>query len=129
MRRIVISVQNSLLATLIEKSILERGEMLPVIVEEARIESELVSACVSLHPDVLLLEFAGQPPFDNQTRLRQIQAVRQAVPQCRIAGICDDRASRDLGEQVVMNCKSGILDNFFYMSVSGEYLAAALEAM
>lgn len=128
MRSIVISVQNSLLATLIKKSILERGEMLPEVVTGSSLE-DLVQTCQSCRPDVILLEFSCKPPFDCKTRLEQIHTLRQAAPKCRIAGLCDDQADQDLAEQLVSACKSKLIDNFFYMSVSGEYLAASLEVM
>lgn len=129
MRRIVISVQNVLIASFLEKSLIERGEMLPEIMKGLPRDGEIASLCFALKPDVLLLEFTPYEPFDYATRMQVITQVRQAAPHCRIAVLSDDSTWRDLSEQLQEAKKAGIVDNFFYTSVSGGYLAAALEAM
>lgn len=129
MRRIVISVQNALLASFLEKSLMERGDMLPETVSGVPEEGDIVSLCFNLKPDVLLLEFTPYSPFDYATRMKVIEQVRQVAPRCRIAALSDDNTWRDLSEQLQEAKKAGIVDNFFYTSVSGSYLAAALEAM
>jgi len=128
LRAAVLHMQNNLLSGAIAKYLRERGELMPQRVIRNSGDEPLLS-CRSVSASVLLMEVTRIPPFTIGERRAVIAKVRAACPECRIALLCDENADRDTAEKVADLKKAGVIDNFFYSSVSGDYLAAALESM
>lgn len=128
MRIVVISAQNSLLSGAIVKYLRERGELRPERVGGEQVR-ELDKVCLALNAGVLLMEVTRTPPFDLEGRAAVIRRVRAALPACRIALLCDETADPALAAQVALARKQGLIDGFFFSSVTGDYLAAALDAL
>jgi len=124
----VIHTQNTLLSGAISNYLRERGELIPQRVTE-NTGNEPFASCQSVNAAVLLMEVTRLPPFTFEERKATIAQVKAACPNCRIALLCDENADWNTAEKVADLKKLGIIDNFFYSSVSGEYLAAALAAM
>ena len=124
----VIHTQNTLLSGAISKYLRERGELLPQRVIGNSVDEPFLS-CKSVGAAVLLMEVTHVPPFTIEERRATIAKVKSACPDCKIALLCDENADPETAEKVADLKKIGVIDNFFYSSVSGEYLAAALEAM
>jgi hypothetical protein len=124
----VISTQNTLLSGAISKYLCERGDLMPQRVIRNSDDEPFLS-CRSVNAAVLLMEVTRMPPFTIEARKATIAKVRAACPTCKIALLCDENADPETAEKVAELRKIGAIDNFFYSSVSGEYLAAALEAM
>ena len=128
MRIIVISTQNSLLSGAISKYLRDRSEMRPECVPGDH-AGETADICRAVSADILLMEVAYASPFSFDDRMAATRLVRQYLPGCRVAFLCDENASPDLAEKVKDAKKLGFIDGFFYCSVSGDYLAAALDTM
>lgn len=128
MKAAVLQMQNNLLSGAIAKYLEERGELMPQRVVTNSGDEPLMS-CKSVNAAVLLMEVSRVPPFTLEQRKTAIAKVRAACPGCRIALLCDENADRDTAEKVADLKKLGVIDSFFYSSVSGDYLAAALESM
>jgi hypothetical protein len=124
----VIHTQNTLLSGAISKYLLDRGELMPQRVIRNSVDEPFLS-CKSVDAAVLLMEVTRVPPFTIGERRATIAKVKSACPECKIALLCDENADPETAEKVADLKKVGVIDNFFYSSVSGEYLAAALEAM
>lgn len=128
MKVAVLQMQNNLLSGAIAEYLKERGELMPQRVTRRSGDEPLLS-CKSVNAAILLMEVTRVPPFTIEERKAAIAKIRAACPACRIALLCDENADRDTAEKVADLKKIGVIDNFFYSSVSGEYLAAALESM
>ena len=129
MKIIVISMQNGLLSGAIAKYLCERGEMMPERVLNHSRKDEPCSTCKSLGASVLLMDTSRIPPFTLENRLETAKNVRRQIPGCKIALLCDDSADPETAERVKNAKKMGLIDGFFHSSVTGEYLAAALDTL
>ena len=128
MRIGVISTQNGLLSGALIKYLGERGERLAQRILSSD-PDEPYSTCRSLNADILLMEVTRVPHYTLEERMNTIKRIRLDIPKCKIALLCDENADQELAEQVKDAKKNGVIDGFFYTSVSGEYLAAALDSM
>jgi hypothetical protein len=128
LRNIVISVQNVLLSDAIMKYLRERAELRPERVRPDRV-SETVDICCGVGAEVLLMEVTRMPPFTLEKRLELTAELRETLPGCKVALLCDENAEPELAEQVKEARKLGRIDGFFYASVSAPYLSAALDAL
>ena len=62
-------------------------------------------------------------------RLNEGKQIRQLVPGCKIVLLCDENVSPDIAADVVAAKREGRIDAFYYSSVTGKYLVAALYAL
>lgn len=129
MRIIVISMANRLLSGAIIKYLRERGELFPIRVNDCNKRDEPYDTCKSHNADILLMETLKMPDFTLDERLETAKLVKEDLPNCKIALLCDENANPDIAEKVKNAKKLGLIDSFFYSSVSGEYLAAMLDAL
>lgn len=58
-----------------------------------------------------------------------LTAVRQCLPGCRVALVVDEVCEPQLADQVRRAKKDGLIDGFFYSSVSSDYLSAMIDAL
>ncbi len=129
MRVIVISMENGLLSRAIEKYLRERGELMPETVTDFKKKDEPYASCKALSADILLMDVAKMPHNTLERRLETAQRVKETLPGCKIALLCDDNADPDTAERVKDAKKLDLIDSFFHSSVTGEYLSAALDAL
>lgn len=129
MRTIVISMQNNLLAGAIVKYLIERGELMPERIQNPNKKDEPYLSCEALSADVLLMEISRLPNFTLNRRIETAKKVRQILPECKIALLCDENADPDIAEKAKDAKIMGLIDGFFYSSVTGEYISAALDAL
>lgn len=61
-------------------------------------------------------------------RQRQ-ELLRQGLPGCRVALVVDEVCEPQLADQVRRAKKDGLIDGFFYSSVSSDYLSAMIDAL
>ncbi len=125
---IVINMINRLLSGAIIKYLRERGELMPIRITDFNKE-EPYSTCESYNVDILLMEAMRLPPFTLEERLKTAQKIREALPSCKTVLLCDENVDPDMAEQVKKAAKMGLIDSFFYSSISGEYISAMLDAL
>lgn len=128
MRIGVISTQNGLLSGAIVRYVQERGEILAQRILTRR-PDEPYNTCRSLDADILLMEVTRVPPYTMEERMNTVNQIRHDIPKCKIALLCDENADPELAENVKNAKKKGMIDSFFYTSVSGEYLADVLDTL
>ena len=128
MRKIVVSIQNGLLAEALTQMLSASGEFEPYRTAVDK-NKRTVSACVACNADLVLMEVTHTAHTSLETRLHEGEQIRQLVPGCKIVLLCDENMSPDIAADVVTAKKEGRIDAFYYSSVTGKYLAAALYAL
>ena len=128
MRKIVVSIQNGLLGEALTNLLQASGEFEPyrAVVDKNK---RAVSACVACHADIVLMEVTHTAHTTLDERLLEGEQIRLLVPGCKIVLLCDENVSPDIAREVVAAKKSGRIDAFYYSSVTGKYLVAALYAL
>ena len=127
-RKIVVSIQNGLLAEALTSLLQLSGEFEPYRAAVDK-NKRTVSACVACHADLVLMEVTHTAHANLEGRLLEGEQIRQLVPGCKIVLLCDENVSPDIAREVVAAKKSGRIDAFYYSSVTGKYLVAALYAL
>ena len=128
MRKIVVSIQNGLLAEALTSLLQLSGEFEPYRAAVDK-NKRTVSACVACKADLVLMEVTHTAHANLGGRLHEGEQIRQLVPGCKIVLLCDENVSPDIAREVVEAKKSGRIDAFYYSSVTGKYLVAALYAL
>ena len=127
MREIVVSMQNTLLSEAVARSLAETGE--------SRVEQVLpgktgdtFSLCRAVQADILLMEVSRLPAYTLENRLKLIECVRRALPNCKFVLLCDENSDPELSHRVMIVRQDRLIDAFLYASVTPAYLTAALDA-
>lgn len=128
MRDIVISMQNTLLSEAIAQSLSAAGEFRVEQIPAGRVDDAL-SICRAVRADVLLMEVSRIAAYTLEKRLKLIDRVRAAVPDCKFALLCDENSDVELARQVKCARQDRLIDAFLYASVTPAYLTAALDAL
>ena len=128
MKKIGISIQNGLLAEGIIRMLHESGEFQPFRIASPK-KNGVVSNCLLHSVDILLAEVSYATGATIEGRLSEAKALRVERPECKIAFLCDENSSPEIAKEVMTAKKDGIIDAFFYSSVTAKYLVAALDAI
>ena len=129
MRKIVVSILNGLLAVAITTALDDSGEFQPCRIQVSSRKSEVADSCRMMAADLILMEVAYAGGTSVEARLREAKEVREAVPGCKIVFLCDENTSPDIAREVMLAKKDGLIDGFFYSSVTTKYLLAALVSL
>lgn len=128
MKKIVVSIQNGLLAEGIVQMLKESGELYPIRTVSGKKDS-VVQNCQALSADILLAEVSYASGTTMDRRLPEVKELRSLLPVCKIAFLCDENSSPEIAQDVMNAKKDGYIDAFFYSSVTAKYLVAALCAL
>ena len=128
MKNIVISMQNTLLSEAIARAFSDTGEF--------RIEqilpgktNDTLSLCCAMQAEILLMEVSRLPAYTLESRLKLIDCVRRAMPNCKFVLLCDENGDPELAHRVMIVRQDRLIDAFLYASVTPAYLTAALDAL
>ena len=128
MKNIVISMQNTLLSEAIARAFSDTGEF--------RIEqilpgktNDTLSLCCAMQAEIPLMEVSRLPAYTWESRLKLIECVRRAMPNCKFVLLCDENGDPELARRVKTARQDHKIDAFFYTSVTPGYLTAAVEAL
>ena len=128
MRKIVVSIQNGLLAEALTGMLKISGEFEPYRAVVDR-KKRTVPACMACSPDIVLMEVSQAAGATVEERMDEVHQLRDLVPDCKIVFLCDENISSEIAANVVSLKKSRQIDAFYYSSVTGKYLMAALYAL
>ena len=128
MREIVVSVQNTLLSEAVARSLVETGEFRVEQVLPGK-TGDTFSLCRAVQADILLMEVSRLPAYTLESRLKLIECVRRAMPNCKFVLLCDENSDPELARRVKIARQDHKIDAFFYTSVTPGYLTAAVEAL
>ena len=129
MKKIVVSFANGLLAEAITQMLLDSGEFEPFRLPVDAKKNDIVGQCEMLSTEMLIAEvsYAGGTTVD--TRLSEVKELRKKMPTCKIVLLCDENSAPDIAREVMLAKKDGLIDAFFYSSVTAKYLLAALTSL
>ena len=127
MQKIVVDIQNFLFADSIAAAF--RNSDYDIDVVRAETPNDTVELCQMYKPFVLVMEVTGYTPWLLCDRLRLRDEVKSVCPDCKIALLVDSNTEKQAAKDIRDAKKNGIIDQFFYGSMTSEYLMAQIYAM
>ncbi len=127
MKKVVISICNSLRALSIRHTLEQTGEFQVYSMDPG--SGAVVQTCVNASAEVLLLEAAYQQGSTIHERLAEAKVLRKVLPHCKVVLLCDENSAPTIARSVVIAKIDGLIDDFVYSSVSASYFAAMLDAI
>lgn len=128
MKNVIVSIQNGLLSEAIARILYESGEFKTYRVPVNHLCS-VVNDCIALAADILLMEVSCVSGTTIDERISEGIKVKEKMPDCKIALLCDENSNPGIAHQVVCAKKQGVIDSFFYSSITGSYLTAVLDSL
>ena len=100
-------------------------------IDVVRAESpkDTIELCRVYRPFVLVMEVTGYTPWMLCERLKLRDEVKEACPDCKIALIVDSNTEKQAARDIREAKKNGLIDQFFYGSMTAEYLMDQIYAM
>lgn len=127
MQKIVVDIQNFLFADSIAAAF--RNSDYDIDVVRAETPNDTVELCQMYKPFVLVMEVTGYTPWLLCDRLRLRDEVKSVCPDCKIALLVDSNTEKQAAKDIRDAKKNGIIDQFFYCSMTSEYLMDQIYAM
>ena len=127
MRRIVLDMNDGLLAEAVEQS-LTRCDLDFIVYRSSNPEKTL-DLCRVCHANVLVMEVMRQGVWKLSERLKIRNEVKKLGWDCKILLLVDERIDEMLAANVRQAVKDQLVDNFIYASVSPTYLAGVIEML
>lgn len=127
MRKIVVDMQNFLFADSVATAFRSSGYDIDVIRTES--PKDTLELCQVYKPYVLIMEVTSYTPWKLYERLNLREQVKAVCPECKIALIVDSNTERQAAKDIRDAKKNGLIDQFFYGSMTAEYLMDQIYAM
>ena len=127
MRKIVIDMQNYLFADSVAAAFKNSDYDIDVVRAESPMNT--VELCRLYKPFVLIMEVTGYTPWLLCERLKLRDKVKTVCPECKIALIVDSNSEKQAARDIRDAKKNGLIDQFFYGSMTAEYLMDQIYAM
>ena len=127
MQKIVVDIQNFLFADSIAAAF--RNSDYDIDVVRAETPNDTVELCQMYKPFVLVMEVTGYTPWLLCDRLRLRDEVKSVCPDCKIALLVDSNTEKQAAKDIRDAKKNGIIDQFFYGSMTAGYLIDQIYAM
>ena len=118
MRKIVVDMQNFLFADSVAIAFKNSDYEIDVVRTES--PKDTVELCKLYKPFVLIMEVTGYTPWNE---------VKSVCPDCKIAFIVDSNTEKQAAKDIRDAKKNGLIDQFFYGSMTAEYLMDQIYAM
>ena len=125
--KIVVDLQNYLFADSI--AVAFRNSNYDIDVVRAETPQDTVELCRVYKPFVLVMEVTAYTPWLLSERMKLRDEVKATCPDCKIALIVDSNTEKQAAKDIRDAKKNGIIDQFFYGSMSAEYLMDQIYAM
>ena len=119
---------NGLLSEAIINMLKNSGEFKPfrVLIQK---QSNIANDCEDISDDIIMYTVSYASGTTMETRLKEVKKVREKIPPCKLVMLCDENSAPDIAREVANAKKDGLIDAFFYSSVTEEYLTAALASL
>ena len=127
MRKIVVDMQNYLFADSVAAAFKNSDYDIDVVRAESPMNT--VELCRLYKPFVLIMEVTGYTPWLLCERLKLRDKVKTVCPECKIALIVDSNSEKQAARDIRDAKKNGLIDQFFYGSMTAEYLMDQIYAM
>lgn len=129
MKKIVVSIGNGLLAEAITQMLTDSGEFQPFRLPVGTKKNDIVDQCEMLSAETLIAEVSYANGTTIGARIAEVKELRKRLPNCKIVLLCDENSAPDIAREVMNAKKDGLIDTFFYSSVTTKYLLAALYSL
>ena len=128
MKNIVVCIGNGLLSEAIINMLKNSGEFNPfrVLIQK---KNNIANECEALSADILLMDVSYTFGTTMETRLNEVKQVREKTPTCKLVMLCDENSAPEIAREVANAKKDGLIDAFFYSSVTEKYLTAVLSSI
>ena len=127
MQKIVVDMQNYLFADSVAAAFKNSDYDIDVVRAESPMNT--VELCRLYKPFVLIMEVTGYTPWVLCERLKLRDKVKTVCPECKIALIVDSNSEKQAARDIRDAKKNGLIDQFFYGSMTAEYLMDQIYAM
>ena len=127
MQKIVVDIQHFLFGDSIAAAF--RNSDYDIDVVRAETPQDTVELCRVYKPFVLVMEVTAYTPWLLSERLKLRNEVKAVCPDCKIALIVDSNTEKQAAKDIRDAKKNGIIDQFFYGSMTAEYLMDQIYAM
>ena len=127
MKKIVGDMQNFLFGESIAAAFKNSDYDIDVIRAES--PKDTIELCRVYQPFVLVMEVTAYTPWLFDERLKLRDEVKSICPDCKIALIVDSNTEKQAAKDIREAKKRGIIDQFFYGSMTSEYLMDQIYAM
>ena len=127
MQKIVVDMQNYLFADSVAAAFKNSDYDIDVVRAESPMNT--VELCRLYKPFVLIMEVTGYTPWLLCERLKLRDKVKTVCPECKIALIVDSNSEKQAARDIRDAKKNGLIDQFFYGSMTAEYLMDRIYAM
>ena len=127
MQKIVVDMQNYLFADSVAAAFKNSDYDIDVVRAESPMNT--VELCRLYKPFVLIMEVTGYTPWLLCERLKLSDKVKTVCPECKIALIVDSNSEKQAAKDIRDAKKNGLIDQFFYGSMTAEYLMDQIYAM
>ena len=127
MNKIVVDMQNFLFGDSVAAAFKNSDYDIDVVRAES--PKYTVELCQVYKPFLLVMEVTGYTPWMLCERLKLRDEVKAVCPECKIALIVDSNTEKQAAKDVRDAKKNGLIDQFFYSSMTAEYLMDQIYAM
>ena len=127
MQKIVVDMQNYLFADSVAAAFKNSDYDIDVVRAESPMNT--VELCRLYKPFVLIMEVTGYTPCLLCERLKLRDKVKTVCPECKIALIVDSNSEKQAARDIRDAKKNGLIHQFFYGSMTAEYLMDQIYAM
>lgn len=127
MQKIVVDMQNYLFADSVAAAFKNSDYDIDVVRAESPMNT--VELCRLYKPFVLIMEVTGYTPWLLCERMKLRDKVKTVCPECKIALIVDSHSEKQAARDIRDAKKNGLIDQFFYGSMTAEYLMDQIYAM
>ena len=127
MKKIVVDMQNFLFADSIAAAFKNSNYDIDVV--RAETPQDTVELCRVYKPFVLVMEVTAYTPWLLCERMKLRDEEMATCPDCKIALIVDSNTEKQAARDIREAKKNGIIDQFFYGSMTAEYLMDQIYAM
>ena len=127
MLKIVVDMQYYLFADSVAAAFKNSDYDIDVVRAESPMNT--VELCRLYKPFVLIMEVTGYTPWLLCERLKLRDKVKTVCPECKIALIVDSNSEKQAARDIRDAKKNGLIDQFFYGSMTAEYLMDQIYAM
>ena len=127
MKKIVVDMQNFLFGDSIAAAFKNSNYDIDVVRAES--PRDTLELCRVYKPFVLVMEVTAYTPWLLGERMKLRDEVKAVCPDCKIALIVDSNTERQAAKDVRDAKKNGVIDQFFYGSMTAEYLMDQIYAM
>ena len=129
MKKIVVSIGNGLLAEAITQMLTDSGDFQPFRLPVGTKKNDIVDQCEMFSAETLIAEVSYANGTTFGARIAEVKELRKKLPNCKIVLLCDENSAPDIAREVMNAKKDGLIDTFFYSSVTTKYLLAALYSL